>query len=79
MTSSLFLGFKGALGLNLSRENGISSFLKCHINLSFTHIPQVLFLTLLRVILTYLIFVTTTLRLDVFKIYDFLFYLRISE
>ena len=33
----------------------------------------------LQVILTYLIFVTTTFRLDVFKVYNFLFYLGISE
>ena len=33
----------------------------------------------LQVILTYLIFVTTTFRLDVFKDYNFLFYLRINE
>ena len=32
-----------------------------------------------HVISAYLIFVTTTFRLDVFKFYDLLFYLRISE
>ena len=34
-TPSLFLRLKTDFRLNLSRENGLSSFLKCYINLSF--------------------------------------------
>ena len=33
----------------------------------------------LQVILNYLIFITITFTLDVFKVYNFLFYLRIIE